>query len=75
LLALDEQGLDFFLLVGGQVEFAGHALELTVGVHAHTAAAGFGWRGCLALVGGRGRGSVLGEGCARDAEGENAAEC
>ena len=72
LLAFKQQRLDLRLLVGGQAEFAGQALELTVGIHSHPASAlrrtglvlilWWGW-------------VVLGHCGARHAEGEKSAEC
>jgi len=43
LLAVDEDGLDLGLLVGGQVEFLRKVGELVVGVHSH-GVAGVTWR-------------------------------
>jgi hypothetical protein len=76
LLAIDQQRLDLRLLIGGEAEFAGHPLELPVGVHMTGSAAGLtliglGWIG-LALI--RGWGRVLGKCGAGDTEREQAAE-
>ena len=63
LLAFDEQGFDFVLLVRTQVQFAGEAGKLAIGIHAHAAAAGtVGGRAGLVLIGWWGR-VVLGEDC------------
>ena len=72
LLTLQEERLNLRLLVRGQVELTGEALELAVGVHAHAAAATLRWSG-LILILGWGR-VVLGEGGAGDAEGEQSGE-
>lgn len=70
LLTIDQQGFDLALLIRGEVQFAGQALELAVGVHAHVAA--LGWRSLTLIWGWWGR-VVLSEGGAGDAEGEQAA--
>ena len=67
MLAVDEQGLDLRLLIGGEAERLSEVLELAVGVHmAHAAA-------LLTLVGCGG--IVLSEGGSGGSESECAAEC
>jgi hypothetical protein len=63
LLPIDEQGLDFVLLVRAQVQFAGEAGKLAIGIHAHAATARtIRGRAGLVLIGWWGR-VVLGEDC------------
>lgn len=77
LLALYQQRLDLRLLVWSQVEFAGEALELAVGIHTHAASvrcvAGRS-RLSLILTWSLGWGSVLGDSGACGAEREHAAQ-
>jgi hypothetical protein len=66
LAASNEERFDLGLLIGGEVEIVGEALELAIGVHLARAAVG-------ALFG-RGRASVLGERGDTGAEDEHAAQ-
>jgi len=74
LLPFDEERLDLRLLIGGQVEFASEALELSIGIHPHSASTrAVGWWAGLILIGWWGR-CILCESGTGAADGEKASE-